>query len=84
MTLKLTKNGSPDVATDSSQWQSMLFGAVRDVGVVLADNLTQQDEETRARAPFAEDKVPWYKQPAVLIGGGIGVVLILVLLLRRR
>ena len=80
---KETDTGTPDVGTDPNGWQTMLGGILGSVGTVLADNLTRNNQRTEARQPSAAP-TPWYMQPAVMIGGGIAAVLVLVLALRRR
>lgn len=80
---KETSTGTPNVGTNPQDWASQILGLARDVGVVVADNYTRQQDSVVQRQPTASP-VPWYQQTPILIGGGIAAVVVLMLVMRRR
>jgi hypothetical protein len=82
-TTKETSTGTPDVGTNPMDWTSQILGLARDVGVVVADNYTRQQNAVIDRQPQASPQ-PWYTKPMYLIGGGVAALVVVVLLMRRR
>jgi hypothetical protein len=83
--IKENATGVPSTGTDTSQWQSALFGMASQFTGVLADNLRTQNQQTQARQPGGADVAPkWFEKPAVLIGGAVALVVLLVVVMRRR
>jgi hypothetical protein len=80
---KETSTGTPDVGTNPQNWATSILGLARDVGIVVADNMTRQQEAVVQRQPTASP-VPWYQQTPILIGGGIAAVVVLMLVMRRK
>jgi hypothetical protein len=85
MKFKENATGIPSTGTDPNQWQSALLGMATQFTGVLADNLRNQNQQTQARQPGGQDLAPkWFEKPALLIGAAVGLVVLLVVVLRRR
>lgn len=85
MKTKENATGVPSTNSDPSQWQSALWGMATQFTGVLADNLRNQNQQTQARQPGGADVAPkWFEKPAVLIGGAVALVVLLVVIVRRR
>lgn len=82
--LQKVENPSGD-SVDS--WAATFRNATNLFANVGAQVLQSQLVRDRAQQPGGETRpvpTPWYQKPAVLIGGGVGLVLVLVLVLRRK
>lgn len=82
--LQKVENPSGD-SVDS--WAATFRNATNLFANVGAQVLQSQLVRDRAQQPGGETRpvpVPWYKQPAVMIGGGVAVLLVVVLLIRRK
>jgi hypothetical protein len=82
---KLQKVEAP--AGDSAQsWQTWLMGTTQTLANVAAQNLLSQrnnDQRTQSGGQDRPDPVPIWKNPMVIGGAVVGLV-VLVLLMRRR